>query len=223
MIKKTCVQCKKEFVLTDSEISFYKSKGLSLPKRCKECRDANRKTNAGMNFEKPQKNYSKDITVDTVTVKNRKPQNSPQKSNAKISHYIITFLVVLAIGIGVFFSSNGSSDKPIADTTGGAVNVQQQSSYNFSSQETLNRHFQEHGHEFGYTTPEQYLQGAIRVIENPASLKKTEADGDYVYYLKSSNEIVFVTPYGVIRTYFKPDDGIEYFNRTQVLILGFVE
>ena len=83
--------------------------------------------------------------------------------------------------------------------------------------------FQKHGHEFGYTTVEQYLQGAIRVIENPSSLKKTEAkDGDYVYYLQSTNEIVFVSSGGVIKTYFKPTDEIAYFNRQQVVIFDFV-
>ena len=211
-MKKNCVQCKKEFMLTDSEIAFYRGKGLSLPKRCKECRDANRKTKAGMNIEKPQKNYSKDITVDTKTVKNRKSQN--KKNNSFFC--IIALIVVLVIGLGVLFSSGGSSNDKSSDS----INNQQYS-YNFSSQEDLNSHFQKHGHEFGYTTAEQYLQGAISVIGNPSSLKKTEfEDGDYVYYLQSTNEIVFVSPDGVIRTYFKPTDGIAYFNRQQVLILG---
>ncbi len=213
-MKKTCVQCKKEFMLTDSEIAFYKNKGLSLPKRCKECRDANRKTNAGMNIEKPQKNYSKDITVDTKTVKNRKSQN--KKNNSFF--YMIALIVVLVIGLGVLFSSGDSSNDKSSDS----INNQQYS-YNFSSQEALNSHFQKHGHEFGYTTVEQYLQGAIRVIENPSSLKKTEAeDGDYVYYLQSTNEIVFVSSGGVIKTYFKPTDEIAYFNRQQVVIFDFV-
>ena len=55
-MNRRCVQCGKEFVLTDSEISFYKSKNLSLPKRCKDCRDANRKTNAGLNLQNTKKN-----------------------------------------------------------------------------------------------------------------------------------------------------------------------
>ncbi len=36
--KKTCKNCGAEFELGEGEISFYKSKGLSLPKRCAECR-----------------------------------------------------------------------------------------------------------------------------------------------------------------------------------------
>jgi len=46
MLTRTCIQCNKEFTMTESEIRFYKSKRLSLPKRCKECRDVNKKLKA---------------------------------------------------------------------------------------------------------------------------------------------------------------------------------
>lgn len=46
MLTRTCIQCNKEFTMTESEIRFYKSKRLSLPKRCKECREANKKLKA---------------------------------------------------------------------------------------------------------------------------------------------------------------------------------
>ena len=211
MQKKICVQCKKEYVLTDSEIAFYKSKGLSLPKRCKECRDANRKTKAGLNSDNVQKNYNKDITVDTY--------KRPEKKKGNRQFYLmVSLLVVIIIAGVVLFTSGNSSNKQNTGSTGS----HQQSSYSFSSEEALNSHFQKHGFEFGYATAEQYLQGAIKVIENPSSLRRTEDDGDYVYYLQSTNEIVFVSPGGVIRTYFKPTDGIAYFNRQQVLILDFV-
>lgn len=42
-MKKTCIQCGKEFELTGSEIEFYKKRKLALPKRCKACRDLNKK------------------------------------------------------------------------------------------------------------------------------------------------------------------------------------
>ncbi len=42
-MKLTCVQCGKKFELTDGEIDFYRSKGLDLPKRCKDCRNKNSK------------------------------------------------------------------------------------------------------------------------------------------------------------------------------------
>ena len=56
MLTRTCIQCNKEFTMTESEIRFYKSKRLSLPKRCKECRDANKKIKAENGGQMPQAN-----------------------------------------------------------------------------------------------------------------------------------------------------------------------
>ena len=41
-MNKKCVKCGKVFSLSDSELEFFKSKKLSVPKRCKECREQNR-------------------------------------------------------------------------------------------------------------------------------------------------------------------------------------
>lgn len=85
--------------------------------------------------------------------------------------------------------------------------------YRFKNEDTWESHFEKHGSEFGYATKEEYLAGANRVIEDPNSLCKTEAeDGDFVYYLEADNEIVFVSEKGIIRTYFRPDRGIAYYN-----------
>lgn len=40
-MKFICKQCNKEFKITKSEIKFYKDKNLDIPKRCKQCREAN--------------------------------------------------------------------------------------------------------------------------------------------------------------------------------------
>ncbi|MCR5791311.1 MAG: zinc-ribbon domain-containing protein [Lachnospiraceae bacterium] len=42
-MNKTCIQCGKEFEITESEIAFFEEKGLELPKRCKDCRKQNKK------------------------------------------------------------------------------------------------------------------------------------------------------------------------------------
>lgn len=41
-MKRICKQCGKTFELSDSEIAFYQKKNLHLPKRCKECRQADK-------------------------------------------------------------------------------------------------------------------------------------------------------------------------------------
>lgn len=86
--------------------------------------------------------------------------------------------------------------------------------YEFRKQQYLDEHFDKHGEEFDYENAQEYLEGANRVINDPNSLYKTEAeDGDYIYYLESTNEFVVLSTDGYIRTYFKPSAGIDYFNR----------
>ena len=66
----------------------------------------------------------------------------------------------------------------------------------------------------GFSSASAYEEAAREVVQNSNSLHKIEAeDGDDVYYLKSTNELVIVSTDGYIRTYFKPEDGIAYYNR----------
>ena len=65
----------------------------------------------------------------------------------------------------------------------------------------------------GFASADDYQLAAVLVLNNPKSLHKYEKDdGDDVYYLESSNEIVIVSRDGYIRTYFKPNNGIRYYN-----------
>lgn len=86
--------------------------------------------------------------------------------------------------------------------------------YEFRRDDYLEEHFDKHGDEFDYATADEYLEGANRVIADEDSLYKTEQeDGDHIYYLEETNEFVVVSTDGYIRTYFKPSDGLDYFNR----------
>lgn len=86
--------------------------------------------------------------------------------------------------------------------------------YQFRTEGDLQDHFEKHGEEFTYTTAEEYLEGANRVIASPDALTKTEAeDGDLIFYLEDTNEIVFLSTDGCIRTYFKPSSGLKYYNK----------
>lgn len=86
--------------------------------------------------------------------------------------------------------------------------------YTFRNEKYLEEHFEKHGSEFDYATKEEYVAGANRVIGSEEALYKTEAeDGDHIYYLESSNEIVFLSADGYIRTYFKPQAGKKYYDR----------
>lgn len=84
----------------------------------------------------------------------------------------------------------------------------------FRYDDYLQEHYEKHGIDMGFASPEDYLDAANTVVYNPSSLHKIEAeDGDDVYYLEITNEFVVVSTDGYIRTYFCPNDGIDYFNR----------
>lgn len=86
--------------------------------------------------------------------------------------------------------------------------------YTFRTEQNLTQHFEKHGNEFDYKTKEEYVAGANRVISSKEALHKLEKeDGDDVYYLEATNEFVVVSKQRYIRTYFKPDKGIAYYNK----------
>ena len=90
--------------------------------------------------------------------------------------------------------------------------------YHFRNAKLLNEHFDKHGAEFDglydFRTAEDYEKGASDVINNPDSLYKTEADdGDGIFYLEDTNEIVFLASDDVIRSYFRPSAGKKYFDK----------
>lgn len=192
MIKRNCKQCGKEFILNDSEIKFYKDKKLELPKRCNACRKENKDKNLKSNEIKH----------------NVKNNNTDKKKTTR--NIIITSIVFLLLIISKVFNIpfDGLSTNIISESN------QSNNSFEFRNDQFLEEHFLKHGAEFGYQSKEEYVAGANKVINSSQSMHKEEAeDGDNIYYDKTNNEIVFVSKDGYIRTYFKPSDGINYFNR----------
>ena len=105
-------------------------------------------------------------------------------------------------------TADGTSlDKPDADQKTETI-------YTFRNNYLLNEHFEKHGDEFDYADASAYENGASAVVNDPNALHKTEKDdGDDIYYLEQTNELVIVSKDGYIRTYFKPDSGIKYYNK----------
>jgi pyocin large subunit-like protein len=85
--------------------------------------------------------------------------------------------------------------------------------YTFRKPQYPTEHYAKHGESMGYKNEAEYLAGANAVINNPSALHKLEAeDNDHVYYIESTNEIVFLSQDGFIRTYFICS-GKAYFDR----------
>ncbi|WP_245683840.1 hypothetical protein [Vulcanibacillus modesticaldus] len=90
---------------------------------------------------------------------------------------------------------------------------------NFASYKLLRSHYNKHvlkQKEFGNIKMDEYLKGARKLINSKLDgniLTKTRSNGDILFYNKSTNEFAVVTKDGVIRTYFKPKEGIEYFKK----------
>lgn len=204
-MQRTCKQCGKEFILSQSEISFYKSKNLNLPKRCKECREANKKA----------KDTEKTEEHKQITYHNNEKTNAPNEISPAIK-----ILVVVAILLFVFFvvcfwfggNTGDSIDSWNSSDTGYTDSVSNELS--FRNADLLNEHYQKHGIEMGFTSATAYEAAARKVVQNSNSLHKLEAeDGDDVYYLENTNEFVIVSTDGYIRTYFKPNEGKSYYDR----------
>jgi len=84
---------------------------------------------------------------------------------------------------------------------------------NAKGDSTLTRHFGDHGADFGYTTEQQYLNGARNFLEKPLT-STTQSfisnEGTYFRYDTATNEFGIINQYGGISTYYKPTDGINY-------------
>ncbi|MDE6500619.1 MAG: zinc-ribbon domain-containing protein [Ruminococcus sp.] len=96
-MKIICKQCHQEFELTDSEIRFYNRKNLSLPKRCKRCREINRK----MSYSENGNYYSPDVSDETRII--------DYKTIIAVLSVIIVAILIIS---GALIYALSDSDKP---------------------------------------------------------------------------------------------------------------
>jgi hypothetical protein len=71
-------------------------------------------------------------------------------------------------------------------------------------------HFEKHAAEFGYRTPVEYLRGARDLVGRSGVQTFTRSNGDRLFYDAARNEFAVLKPDGVLRTYFRPQNGSEY-------------
>jgi hypothetical protein len=71
-------------------------------------------------------------------------------------------------------------------------------------------HFEKHAAEFGYRTPVEYLKGARDLTARSGTRAFTRSNGDKLIYDSATNEFAVLKPDGILRTYFKPKEGFDY-------------
>lgn len=239
-MKRTCVQCGKEFELTNSEVDFYKKKNLNLPKRCQACREKNKQQNSKTQMRQP-----------SSAAGSSPASGSPSPGSGKgimaavagIMLLLVVFFFLKQTGILSDVKDNPSAvtgiqtagptpeaavtsppeemTTPSSELAAGDMQTEQPSAspeettvYTFRSEKLLLDHYKKHGIDMGFDSAEAYEAAANEVIHNPDALHKLEAeDGDDIYYLEATNEFVVVSTDGYIRTYCNPDKGIDYYNR----------
>ena len=77
-------------------------------------------------------------------------------------------------------------------------------------------HFKKHGSEFlEFQNSKQYVEGAKKFFSDPPSgaLTKTRASGDKLFYDPPSNTFGVQAADGAPKTMFRPDKGIDYWNK----------
>lgn len=121
---------------------------------------------------------------------------------------ILSVIAIVLLAVGYLFYNN---DAPIGEEK---TTEATRAEIRFRNDKLLEEHYEKHGVSMGFDTAEDYEQAACYVVTNKSALHKTESeDGDDVYYLEDTNEFVIVSTDGYIRTYFMPEDGIDYFKR----------
>jgi len=106
----------------------------------------------------------------------------------------------------------------VAKTVGtlGKVNKIWTSTKQKSAVENAFGHWKKHGSEFpGISNAKQYVEETKRFMTNSPSgtLSKTRSNGDILKYHEESNTFGVMTKDGVPKTMFRPDDGIQYFEK----------
>ncbi|SHK35114.1 toxin 50 [Clostridium cavendishii DSM 21758] len=118
----------------------------------------------------------------------------------------------------IIYGVNGAHIIP-ANTDSNPKKDTEETRPNFKTEELLKEHYDKHvvdQKEFGNITEKEYLEGAQDIVKSKGEntiLKKKRKNGDELLYKESANEFVAQDRLGNIKTYFKPKDGINYYNK----------
>ena len=102
------------------------------------------------------------------------------------------------------------TDQRTPDTRGWGVGV------GFADQRRLDEHYEKHGAAFGRITRQDYLHQAQLLRDATAGdpiLETVRSDGVVTRFDRQTGAFIAFNSNGVIRTFFKPNDGERYYRR----------
>ena len=130
-------------------------------------------------------------------------------------------LLIALIGVGSrVISSPGSGDT--VRSSGTVAKQPERStasadrSVGFRSVSQLDSHFQKHGQEFGSISKARYLSMAQDLRDVPLSssvIEAWQARGNWSRFDRNTGSFIAFRKDKIILTFFKPDDGEDYFRR----------
>ena len=89
-------------------------------------------------------------------------------------------------------------------------------SVGFADARRLDEHYEKHGAEFGATSRQDYLRMAQKLRDAPAGgpiLEAVRRDGVVTRFDRQTGAFIAFNSNGVIRTFFRPNDGERYWRR----------
>ncbi len=96
------------------------------------------------------------------------------------------------------------------------ANFQVRTEVGFASRQKFHDHYEKHGREFGGISADEYLRQAQTLRDRPANkdvLEVVRADGVISRFDQQSGAFLAFNQDLTIRTFFKPNDGVNYFWR----------
>ncbi|MFN0087201.1 MAG: hypothetical protein ACKVX9_17570 [Blastocatellia bacterium] len=129
-------------------------------------------------------------------------------------------LLALGLLLGACREANrGGQPSPANPGSGNAVpapRISIRADIGFATPGKFLDHYQKHGHEFGSISQKEYLRRAQELRDRPATgsvLESVRRDGVITRFDTDGGAFLAFNADLTIRTYFKPNDGVNYFRR----------
>lgn len=182
-MKRTCVQCGKQFEISEAEIGYYEQQKLAIPTSCYACRRSDRLRR----------------TLPVVP----KGVGRFGRNRFGIGHAMPGMFSILLLAAFFMLGRSSFTGGDIGSRQPGTVVTQPgaaSKTYIFKDFDQLVQQFETYGKEMGYDSEEEYLAAANEVIADPRSIHSRK-DGKEYYERSQTGEQVILSAEGYIITF----------------------